>query len=50
MAELQRLNFDNINFADFYDDLENGITLPADQVLLDRVKEQIAGQMAGGGL
>ncbi|HEC2564909.1 type-F conjugative transfer system mating-pair stabilization protein TraN [Raoultella ornithinolytica] len=50
VAELQRLNFDNINFADFYDDLENGITLPADQVLLDRVKEQIAGQMAGGGL
>lgn len=50
VAELQRLNFDNINFADFYDDLENGTTLPADQELLDRVKEQIAGQMAGGGL
>lgn len=49
VAELQRLNFDNINFADFYDDLENGTTLPADQELLDRVKEQIAGQMAGGG-
>lgn len=50
VAELQRLNFDNINFADFYDDLENGTTLPADQELLDRVKEQIAGQVAGGGL
>ncbi|MGX9838931.1 type-F conjugative transfer system mating-pair stabilization protein TraN [Enterobacter dykesii] len=50
VPELQRLNFDNINFADFYDDLENGATLPADQELLDRVKEQIAGQVAGGGL
>ena len=49
VAELQRLNFKNINFADFYDDLENGTTLPADQDLLDRVKEQIAGKMAGGG-
>lgn len=49
VAELQRLNFKNINFADFYDDLENGTTLPADQELLDRVKEQIAGKMAGGG-
>lgn len=49
VEELQRLNFDNINFADFYDDLENGTTLPADQELLDRIKEQIAGQMTGGG-
>lgn len=49
VAELQRLNFDNINFADFYDDLENGATLPADQELLDRVKEQIAGKVTGGG-
>ncbi|MEQ4763452.1 type-F conjugative transfer system mating-pair stabilization protein TraN [Klebsiella aerogenes] len=48
VEELQRLNFDNINFADFYDDLENGATLPADQELLDRIKEQIAGQMTGG--
>ena len=49
VPELQRLNFDNINFADFYDDLENGATLPADQELLDRVKEQIAGKVTGGG-
>lgn len=49
VVELQRLNFDNINFADFYDDLENGATLPADQELLDRVKEQIAGKVTGGG-
>lgn len=49
VAELQRLNFDNINFADFYDDLESGATLPADQELLDRVKEQIAGKVTGGG-
>ncbi|MGS3662787.1 type-F conjugative transfer system mating-pair stabilization protein TraN [Salmonella enterica subsp. enterica serovar Minnesota] len=49
VPELQRLNFDNINFADFYDDLENDATLPADQELLDRVKEQIAGKVTGGG-
>lgn len=47
--ELKRLKFDQINFADFYDDLENGTTLPADQELLDRVKEQIAGKVTGGG-
>lgn len=47
--ELKRLKFDQINFADFYDDLENGTTLPADQTLLDRIKEQIAGKMTGGG-
>lgn len=46
--ELKRLKFDQMNFADFYDDLENGTTLPADQELLDRIKDQIAGKMAGG--
>lgn len=46
--ELKRLKFDQMNFADFYDDLENGTTLPTDQALLDRIKEQIAGQMTGG--
>ncbi|KGT87924.1 conjugal transfer protein TraN [Erwinia typographi] len=46
--ELKRLKFDQMNFADFYDDLENGTTLPADQTLIDRVKQQIADKMAGG--
>jgi len=47
--ELQHLNFAAINFADFYDDLENGTTLPADQTLIDRVKQQVADKMQGGG-
>ncbi|WP_277972919.1 type-F conjugative transfer system mating-pair stabilization protein TraN [Pantoea agglomerans] len=46
--ELQHLNFSAINFADFYDDLENGTTLPADQTLIDRVKQQVADKMKGG--
>lgn len=46
--ELQHLDFSAINFADFYDDLENGTTLPADQTLIDRVKQQVADKMKGG--
>lgn len=46
--ELQHLDFRAINFADFYDDLENGTTLPADQTLIDRVKQQVADKMKGG--
>lgn len=46
--ELQHLDFSAINFADFYDDLENGTTLPADQTLIDRVKQQVADRMKGG--
>lgn len=43
--EMQRLNFDAINFADFYDDLENGTTIPADQELIDSIEAQVAGKM-----
>ncbi|KAB0545467.1 hypothetical protein F7Q90_24710 [Pantoea stewartii subsp. stewartii] len=46
--ELQHLDFSAINFADFYDDLENGTTLPADQTLIDRVKQQVADRMKRG--
>ncbi|EHT97869.1 hypothetical protein CKS_5430 [Pantoea stewartii subsp. stewartii DC283] len=48
MDELQHLDFSAINFADFYDDLENGTTLPADQTLIDRVKQQVADRMKRG--
>ncbi|WP_058914200.1 type-F conjugative transfer system mating-pair stabilization protein TraN [Entomohabitans teleogrylli] len=48
VEELQSINFDALNFADFYDDLENGTTIPADQELIDRVKAQIAGSLQGG--
>lgn len=43
--ELQRLNFGLINFADFYDDLENGTVMPTDQTLLDRIKSQVTDKM-----
>ncbi|KML22952.1 conjugal transfer protein TraN [Leclercia adecarboxylata] len=45
VEELKRLKFDQMNFADFYDDLENGTTLPADQDLLDHIKQQITEQV-----
>jgi len=47
--ELKNLKFDQMNFADFYSDLENGTTLPADQTLIDSVKEQVAAKMQEAG-
>ncbi|MTC36637.1 conjugal transfer protein TraN [Providencia alcalifaciens] len=47
--ELQAINFDRLNFADFYADLESGSTIPADQALIDRVKDQIANSLQGQG-
>lgn len=49
VAELQQLDFSAINFADFYDDLENGTTLPEDQFLIERIKQQVADKMKDGG-
>ncbi|MFN1149577.1 type-F conjugative transfer system mating-pair stabilization protein TraN [Serratia liquefaciens] len=39
--ELQRINFENLDFANFYDDLMNGTSVPDDGKLLERVKQQI---------
>ena len=47
--ELQSINFDRLNFADFYSDLESGTDIPADQELIDRVKNQIANSLQGQG-
>ncbi|MEY0665230.1 conjugal transfer protein TraN [Providencia rettgeri] len=47
--ELQAINFDRLNFADFYSDLESGTDIPADQKLIDRVKNQIANGLQGQG-
>lgn len=47
VEELQSIDFDALNFADFFEDLENGTTIPADQELIDRVKEQIANSVGG---
>ncbi|HHR6042790.1 TPA: conjugal transfer protein TraN [Providencia alcalifaciens] len=47
--ELQSIQFDRLNFADFYADLELGTDIPADQELIDRVKAQIANGVQGDG-
>lgn len=48
--ELQSLRFDNMDFSNFYSDLDAGTTIPADSELADRVKAQIeaALQQAAG--
>ncbi|WP_272682428.1 conjugal transfer protein TraN [Providencia sp. PROV120] len=47
--ELQAIEFDRLNFADFYADLEAGTDIPADQELIDRVQEQIGNSLQGQG-
>lgn len=47
--ELQAINFEQLNFVDFYSDLESGTDIPADQELIDRVKNQIANGLQGQG-
>lgn len=48
--ELQSLQFDRMDFSNFYSDLDAGATIPSDSVLADRVKAQIdaALQQAAG--
>lgn len=47
--ELQAINFDTLNFANFYSDLNDGTTLPEDSELLEKAKQLIAEKVAGGG-
>lgn len=50
VEELQGIQFDNIDFSAFYDDLQNGTTIPEDGALLERVQQQInewAGSQGG---
>ncbi|HFG9820675.1 TPA: type-F conjugative transfer system mating-pair stabilization protein TraN [Salmonella enterica subsp. enterica serovar Frintrop] len=50
--ELQSLKFDQMDFSNFYSDLDAGATIPADSQLADRVKQQIEAslqQAAGKG-
>lgn len=42
--ELQRIDFSRLDFANFYEDLENGADIPEDGALLERAKEIIAQQ------
>jgi conjugal transfer mating pair stabilization protein TraN len=47
--ELQSIDFDTLNFANFYSDLEDGTTIPEDSELLEKAKQMIADKMAEAG-
>lgn len=47
--ELSRINFDRINFQDFYQDLENNTAVPDSNDLINRVKQQINAQVQQNG-
>lgn len=51
IAELQAINFDLINFADFYTDLMTNQKIPDSSVMVQQVKDRIAAQVnaQGGG-
>ena len=46
--ELQSVDFERLNFADFYEDMEKGTDIPSDQALIDRVKAQISSHLQQG--
>ncbi|EFS5057066.1 type-F conjugative transfer system mating-pair stabilization protein TraN [Salmonella enterica] len=43
--ELQRIQFDQLNFTNFYEDLMNNQKIPDNGALTEKVKEQIADQL-----
>ena len=45
VEQLQAINFDNLDFSNFYEDLQNGSTVPEDNALLQRVQQQIKDQV-----
>lgn len=45
VEELQRVNFDKLDFSNFFDDLMNNQKVPTNDALLDKVKEQINNQL-----
>lgn len=47
--ELQSIDFDTLNFASFYSDLEEGTTIPEDSELLEKAKQMIADKVAEAG-
>ncbi|MBH3000578.1 type-F conjugative transfer system mating-pair stabilization protein TraN [Serratia marcescens] len=47
--ELQRINFDQLDFANFYEDLMKNQKVPEDAALLEKVKQQIAERMKEAG-
>ncbi|WP_411815317.1 type-F conjugative transfer system mating-pair stabilization protein TraN [Hafnia alvei] len=45
VEELQRVNFDKLDFSNFFDDLMNNQKVPTNDALLNKVKEQINNQL-----
>lgn len=45
VPELQKIDFDRINFADFYEDLMNNQKIPDSAVMVKQVKDRIAAQV-----
>ena len=43
--ELQRIDFDRVNFSDFYEDLMNSVKIPDTDTMVKQVKDRIAAQV-----
>ncbi|HDR2357192.1 TPA: conjugal transfer protein TraN, partial [Enterobacter roggenkampii] len=43
--ELQKINFEALDFSNFYDDLQKNQNIPENDVLAERIREQIASQL-----
>lgn len=43
--ELQQIKFDNLDFSNFFEDLQNNQNIPDNNALTERVREQIATQL-----
>ncbi|RDL15662.1 type-F conjugative transfer system mating-pair stabilization protein TraN [Serratia fonticola] len=44
-TELQQIKFDNLDFSNFFEDLQNNQNIPNNDALTERVREQIATQL-----
>ncbi|MRT06045.1 type-F conjugative transfer system mating-pair stabilization protein TraN [Ewingella americana] len=44
-TELQQIQFDKLDFTDFFEDLQNNQNIPDDNTLTVRIREQIASQL-----
>ncbi|WP_206602417.1 type-F conjugative transfer system mating-pair stabilization protein TraN [Chimaeribacter arupi] len=48
VEQLQAINFEKLDFSNFYADLENGSAIPEDNALIERVKSQISAKVEAG--
>lgn len=49
VAELQSVNFDTIDYADFYSEVQGNVKLPENQATIDRIKAKINTQVSNMG-